>query len=237
MTFDIDAEIKRQMEGLDADYDSIANKYDDAQEKDLQAADANRNQSVQSQKDILNRALNEAYIVKRTSERDLGGMMAVQGMSGGASETAISSNIRNYQNARNVANADYATNKSELDAKYNQEAVDIGSRYAQMLADLEKQQMADAVARANQQYQAYIDQENMRLQQEQWEWEKQMAEREYALQQAALASSRAAATSNKSSGSSSKSTTTVDPNKEERQTKTQANLDITPYWVGGAIRY
>lgn len=83
-----------------------------------------------------NNALREAYIAREQNKRTMPGLMAAQGVSGGASETALSSLMKSYQAARNSANDSYNTNKVSLDNSYMSNLADSENNYLNNMATL-----------------------------------------------------------------------------------------------------
>lgn len=85
--------------------------------------------------DTTDRALQEAYINKMLSLRDLPQQLSAQGLSGGASETSTAGLYNNYGNARN-----------QLELGRQQEMGQLLNVYQQNMAKLEAQRMDGAAA-------------------------------------------------------------------------------------------
>lgn len=162
-------------------------KYiNDAQTKEQGALDTQRAEGIKNLTNTRDQNLQQAYITRRQTERDMPGLLAAQGLKGGATETAVSSILRNYQNTRNAANNRFSQDQSALDTTYATNKAELGSKYANMLAELQQTRRNEAYQQAQFAYQAAQAEEAARLERERFEWEKQQAEE--AARQAAAAS-------------------------------------------------
>lgn len=105
------------------------------------------------------RALQEAYINKRMAERVLPQQLTAQGLSGGASESAIAGLINNYGNARNNIDVTRNENLSGLEQTYNQNLANVLNSYYNALSSAEDNnigyQMQIENALANNQVSSY----------------------------------------------------------------------------------
>ena len=75
------------------------------------------------------RSLKEAYVNKMLSQKNLQQQLTAQGLSGGASESAIAGLINNYGNARNEIDTTRGENLAGLEQTYNSNLADIMSNY------------------------------------------------------------------------------------------------------------
>lgn len=75
------------------------------------------------------RALQEAYINKMLSQKNLQQQLTAQGISGGASESAIAGLINNYGNARNEIDTTKNNNLADLEQNYNSNLADVLNNY------------------------------------------------------------------------------------------------------------
>src|SRR5574344_1285289 len=91
----------------------------------------NSKQSVQS--DAAS-SLQQAYINKMLSQRNLNQNLTAQGLSGGASESAMASLLNNYGNSRNSIQTTENTNLSNLESTYNGNVASAQQEYNSALA-------------------------------------------------------------------------------------------------------
>lgn len=75
------------------------------------------------------RSLKEAYVNKMLSQKNLQQQLTAQGLSGGASESAIAGLINSYGNARNEIDTTRGENLAGLEQTYNSNLADIMSNY------------------------------------------------------------------------------------------------------------
>ena len=204
-------------------YDEQAQAYNDAKAKEQSALDAQLKASADKIAQTRDSALQQAYITKRQNERTMPSLLAANGMTGGASETSAASLLRNYQNSRNSANSAYASGEKDLRTNYDTNTATLGSKYANLLAELQQKRRDDAIAQAQFAY-------NAQVQKEQQEEEKRRWEAEMDLQKQQLA------TSGSSGGYSSSSTTSSDggvvvySTGMYGETATTTNPDVAAQW-------
>jgi hypothetical protein len=149
---------------LEDQYNTQKQALEDEQAKEKAVLDEQKRVADTRLLDTRNEALRQAYISRMQNQRDMPGLMAAQGLSGGASETAIASIMRGYQNSRNAANKEYGTNQTTLDTDYNANSSTLGTKYTQLLNDLQNQRNNDAIAQAQLQYQAEVQREQIAAQ-------------------------------------------------------------------------
>ena len=83
------------------------------------------------------KTLQESYINRKLTERNLGQQLAAQGVSGGASESAMAGIANNYGNSRNTINDTWNTNKADLGNTYQNSLAQLVQSYNSDLASLE----------------------------------------------------------------------------------------------------
>lgn len=83
------------------------------------------------------RALQEAYVNKMLSQKNMQQQLTAQGLSGGASESSMAGLINNYGNARNEIDLARNDNLSSLEQTYNSNLADVLQNYynAKIAAD------------------------------------------------------------------------------------------------------
>lgn len=205
MAVDWNAIYEQKWNELAGGYGDQEKYLSDAQAKEQGALDTQRAEGIKNLTNTRDQNLQQAYITRRQAERDMPGLLAAQGLKGGATETAVSSILRNYQNTRNAANNRFSQDQSALDTTYATNKAELGSKYANMLAELQQTRRNEAYQQAQFAYQAAQAEEAARLERERFEFEKQQAEE--AARQAAAASRSSGGGgggSKKSSGSTTK---------------------------------
>ena len=109
----------RGMSALNSAYDnqltSLANNLNETNsqlENQYNRSKTSINQDAES-------SLRQAYINKMLSQKNLGQQMSAQGLTGGATETTLSSMLNNYNNARNNINTTTNNNLYNLEGNYS----------------------------------------------------------------------------------------------------------------------
>lgn len=131
-----------------------------------------------------------AYVENRMAKRDLPQQLSAQGITGGLSESSALALDAAYGNAYNNYQRDYQNNLTALDNQVNQARMsgqqalgDIGAEYASMLNSA-RESYANSIAQAK--LQAALDAREQAYNQQLLDWEKEQANREYALKLAKL---------------------------------------------------
>lgn len=168
-------------------YDKQVQEYNNAKAQEQAALDTQLKAGTDSLAKTRDEALRQAYISKRQNEVNLPQMLSANGISGGATETAAASLLRNYQNARNSAGNAYTEGETNLRNTYNTNAATLGSKYATLLAELQQKRRDDAISKAQFAYTAALEKEKMEEEKRRWEEEMAFQKKQYEDQ---LASSR-----------------------------------------------
>ena len=108
----------KKIAGLDSNFDSTKAQLLDSY-----------NGSVKDLNDSVSKALQEAYISKMMSEKNLPNQLSIQGLNGGATESAIASLMNNYGNARNNIASAQQSSLSQLQQVYNNNLANALQRY------------------------------------------------------------------------------------------------------------
>lgn len=87
------------------------------------------NSSVKELNDSATKALQEAYISKMMNEKNLPNQLSVQGLNGGATESAMASLMNNYGNARNNIATAQQNSLSQLEQAYNSNLANALQKY------------------------------------------------------------------------------------------------------------
>ncbi|BDF57514.1 hypothetical protein CE91St36_03310 [Christensenellaceae bacterium] len=152
-------------------YEEQKKAYEDAHRGEQAAIDAQLKASTDKIAQTRDEALRQAYISKRQNEKTMPSLLAANGMTGGANETSVASLLRNYQNARNAANNSYASSEKDLRTNYDTNTATLGSRYANLLAQLQQKRRDDAIAQAQFAYNAQVEKEKQEEEKRRWEAE------------------------------------------------------------------
>ena len=144
MAVDWNAIYEQKWNELAGGYGDQEKYINDAQAKEQGALDTQRAEGIKNLTNTRDQNLQQAYITRRQAERDMPGLLAAQGLKGGATETAVSSILRNYQNTRNAANNRFSQDQSALDTTYATNKAELGSKYANMLAELQQTRRNEA---------------------------------------------------------------------------------------------
>ena len=99
---------QKRLSGLDSNLASTKSQLTDSY-----------NNSSKSLNDNATKALQEAYISRMMNEKNLPNQLSVNGINGGASESAIASMLNNYGNARNNIETAKNNSLSQLEQAYN----------------------------------------------------------------------------------------------------------------------
>ena len=99
--------------------------------------DNSYNNSLSKIDNNAKKTLQESYINKMLTQKNLGQQLAAQGISGGASESAMAGIANNYGNSRNSINDTWNTNRSDLQNTYQNNLAQLIQSYNSDLAQLE----------------------------------------------------------------------------------------------------
>ena len=83
------------------------------------------------------KTLQESYVNRMLTQKNLGQQLAAQGISGGASESAMAGIANNYGNSRNSINETWNNNKADLSNTYQNSLAQLVQSYNSDLASLE----------------------------------------------------------------------------------------------------
>jgi len=83
-------------------------------------------------------AFRQAYVNRMLSERNLQQKLAAMGISGGASETAMTGLLNNYGNARNNIQRTLDSNRNDLEMNYGSNLNDLYNAYQSQMAALDQ---------------------------------------------------------------------------------------------------
>lgn len=83
-------------------------------------------------------AFRQAYVNRMLSERNLQQRLAAMGISGGASETAMTGLLNNYGNARNGIQRTLDSNRNDLEMNYSSNLNDLYNAYQSQMAALDQ---------------------------------------------------------------------------------------------------
>lgn len=124
------AQQQAQQQAAQNAYNSNMSALQEAYQKRLSGLDSNLastksqltdsyNNSSKSLNDNAAKALQEAYVQRMMNEKNLSNQLSLNGINGGASESAIASMLNNYGNARNNIETAKNNSISQLEQAYN----------------------------------------------------------------------------------------------------------------------
>lgn len=125
------------MNRLNDAYNNAAENYRNIYNSGVDTLRGSYNNSQNRINDDAKKSLQEAYINKMLSQKNLAQQLAAQGISGGASESAVAGLINNYGNSRNGITRDWNNNLSDLEQTFNTNMNDLYSAYQNQMAALD----------------------------------------------------------------------------------------------------
>lgn len=99
--------------------------------------DNSYNNSLSKIDNDAKKTLQESYVNRMLTQKNLGQQLAAQGISGGASESAMAGIANNYGNSRNSINETWSNNKADLSNTYQNSLAQLIQSYNSDLAQLE----------------------------------------------------------------------------------------------------
>ena len=99
--------------------------------------DNSYNNSLSKIDNDARKTLQESYVNRMLTQKNLGQALAAQGISGGASESAMAGIANNYGNSRNSINETWSNNKADLNNTYQNSLAQLIQSYNSDLAQLE----------------------------------------------------------------------------------------------------
>ena len=99
--------------------------------------DNSYNNSLSKIDNDARKTLQESYVNRMLTQKNLGQQLAAQGISGGASESAMAGIANNYGNSRNSINETWNNNKADLSNTYQNSLAQLVQSYNSDLAQLE----------------------------------------------------------------------------------------------------
>lgn len=132
-----EAAYNQGMEKLAAIYGNQANNYANIYNSGAGQIDNSYNNSLGKINQSAEKAMQEAYVNRMMSEKNLSQKLAAQGLSGGASESAIAGLLNNYGNARNNIQTTWNGDLSDLEMQKQNNLADLYNAYQTNLANLE----------------------------------------------------------------------------------------------------
>ena len=125
------------MSRLNDAYNNAAANYRNIYNSGVDTLRGSYNNSQNRINDDAKNSLQEAYINKMLSQKNLAQQLAAQGISGGASESAVAGLINNYGNSRNGITRDWNNNLTDLEQTFNTNMNDLYSAYQNQMAALD----------------------------------------------------------------------------------------------------
>ena len=148
----------RSMAALNSSYNTMQNSLKGNYNSTLGQLEQNYNAGVAGVNKQADNAQQQAYINYMMNKRDMGQQLAAQGLSGGASESALAGMYNNYGNSRNTIDSgrndsladlmnDWNTNKASALQAYNSQLAEMAMQKANAVQQLENN-LANLIANA-----------------------------------------------------------------------------------------
>ena len=148
----------RSMAALNSSYNTMQNSLKGNYNSTLGQLEQNYNTGVAGVNKQADNAQQQAYIHYMMNKRDMGQQLAAQGLSGGASESALAGMYNNYGNSRNTIDSgrndsladlmnDWNTNKASALQAYNSQLAEMAMQKANAVQQLENN-LANLIANA-----------------------------------------------------------------------------------------
>lgn len=148
----------RSMTALNNSYNTMQNSLKGNYNSTLGQLEQNYNTGVAGVNKQADNAQQQAYINYMMNRRDMGQQLAAQGLSGGASESALAGMYNNYGNSRNTIDSgrndsladlmnDWNTNKASALQAYNSQLAEMAMQKANAVQQLENN-LANLIANA-----------------------------------------------------------------------------------------
>ena len=148
----------RSMAALNSSYNTMQNSLKGNYNSTLGQLEQNYNPGVAGVNKQADNAQQQAYINYMMNKRDMGQQLAAQGLSGGASESALAGMYNNYGNSRNTIDSgrndsladlmnDWNTNKASALQAYNSQLAEMAMQKANAVQQLENN-LANLIANA-----------------------------------------------------------------------------------------
>ncbi len=148
----------RSMAALNSSYNTMQNSLKGNYNSTLGQLEQNYNTGVAGVNKQADNAQQQAYINYMMNKRDMGQQLAAQGLSGGASESALAGMYNNYGNSRNTIDSgrndsladlmnDWNTNKASALQAYNSQLAEMAMQKANAVQQLENN-LANLIANA-----------------------------------------------------------------------------------------
>jgi len=139
----------RGMGALNSAYDAQMNSLSGNLNETRNQLANQYNRSKQNITDDAANSLQQAYINKMLSQRNLGQQMSAQGLNGGASETTMANMLNNYGNARNAINTTQNNNLANLEGNYSDNLSQAMQAYNSAVANANLQKAQQAMSLEN----------------------------------------------------------------------------------------
>lgn len=123
-------------------YNSAKGNYQNIYNRGVDTLDNSYNNSLGKVNQNAEKSMQEAYVNKMLSMKNLSQQLAARGLSGGASESTVAGLLNNYGNARNNIQNTWDTNRGDLEQNYNTNLSDLYNTYQGQLAALDQSKAA-----------------------------------------------------------------------------------------------
>lgn len=207
MAIDWESMFNEKWKEITPTYDARRQSYETMCDSEVNNLVSQRDLALAALNKTRDEALGNAYSTRRQAERRIPAMLGAQGINGGATETTLSRLFDAQMRANNAANTQYGTDSSELNQNYQNNNTSIQNRYMEALANLDKEKTDEARSMADFAWNAWYQQEQARIAQEQFDRQLQLERDKFDFDKTQAAASSSGGGSSWGSGSASTSST------------------------------
>lgn len=143
-------QFNQNMQGIDQSYNYAAERLRNNYNNTVDNLKYTYHNSQRELRENTENSLKEAYIKNMQNQKNFGQNMASQGLTGGASQTAMASMNNNYSSGRNAINQNSENNLKNLQTAYQQNLTSAANAYNEGLNNLELQRLRDEMNQRNQ---------------------------------------------------------------------------------------
>ena len=143
-------QFNQNMQGIDQSYNYAAERLRNNYNNTVDNLKHTYQNSQRELRENTENSLKEAYIKNMQNQKNFGQNMASQGLTGGASQSAMASMANNYSSGRNAINQNSENNLKNLQATYQQNLTSAANAYNEGLNNLELQRLHDEMNQRNQ---------------------------------------------------------------------------------------
>lgn len=150
-------QFQQNMQGINQSYNNAAQRLEQSYNNTIGQLEGNYRANRSQLQRNANNSLKEAYVKNMQNQKNFGQNMASQGLTGGASQSALASMANNYSSGRNTINENTQNNLANLQQNYQKQLTDAANQYNSGLTQLELQRLNAEMNQRNQYAQYQVD--------------------------------------------------------------------------------